>query len=117
MKGNILWLNILPCIPVIVALCKLSLFTAFLQCHSIVYPKKSPLALISQWLVFVKHHALFSWNGLKYLDIFFIYIIIDLNIKNVDHLYSHMSDLKIHQRQKVYYHVLLLQKSGVLELT
>lgn len=44
---------------------------------------------------------------------FFIYIIIELKIKNVDHLYSHMSDLKIHQRQKV----LLLQKSGVLELT
>lgn len=33
-----------------------------------------------------------------------------IRIISVDYLYSHMSDLKIHQRQRVYYHVLLLQK-------
>lgn len=42
-----------------------------------------------------------------------------IRIISVDNLYSHMSDLKIHQRQRVYYYVLLLQKIGgcVLELT
>lgn len=31
-----------------------------------------------------------------------------IRIISVDYLYSHTSDLKIHQRQRVYYHFLLL---------
>lgn len=33
-----------------------------------------------------------------------------IRIKPVDYFYSHMSNLKIHQRQTVYCHVLLLRK-------
>lgn len=42
-----------------------------------------------------------------------------IRIIPVDYFYSHMSDLKIHQRQTVYYHVLLQKKieGCVLELT
>lgn len=71
--------------------------------------------------MFVNHHSIFSSNGLKYLDIYFFYIDLYMafiiRIISVDYLYSHMSDLKIHQRQVPCFTTTKKIGGCVLELT